>query len=98
MREELIEALSVANCNEEAGDLLAEAGTGDAESMSKAFDLYVRGNCWQKAINFAHRSGQTEKIEAVLKPALMIAVDLKANQLRQTIDTFGKRMLRLKIV
>lgn len=33
-----------------------------------------------------------------MKPALMVAVDLRSNKLRQTLETFGKRLLRLKIV
>jgi len=36
-----------------------------------------------------------EKITSVIKPALLIALDLKANQLRSVIDVFGKRILRL---
>ena len=78
VREELIEALTVANHNEQAADLLAEAD----QDNEQAFELYVRANTWQKAIKLAERSGQAEKIESVLKPALAIACDLKANQLR----------------
>ena len=98
MREDLIEALTVNNKNEEAGDLLAEASRDDRESMEAAFYSYVRANAFQKAIKHAQMTGQVDKIETELKPALMIAVDLKSNQLRQTLDTFGKRMLRLRIV
>ena len=46
MREELIETLTVANCNEQAGDLLAEANLDDADKMAQAFDLYVKANTW----------------------------------------------------
>ena len=58
VRADLIEALGVAGRNEHAGDVLAEASKDDAESMAEAFDYYVRGNAFQKAIMLAERTGQ----------------------------------------
>lgn len=53
MRDELIEALCNAAAFEQAGDLLAEAPFDDVERMERAFDCYVRANCFQKAIKLA---------------------------------------------
>ena len=50
--------------------------------MERAFDCYVRANAFQKAIKVAQMSGQVEKLETVLKPALLVSCDLKSNQLR----------------
>ena len=53
VRDELIEALCNAAAFEQAGDLLAEAPFDDVERMERAFDCYVRANCFQKAIKLA---------------------------------------------
>lgn len=99
MREELIESLIASSMFEQAGNLLAEAkGEDKAEQLSQAFECYAKANNFQKAIKLAQQSNQVDKIEAMLRPALLISCDLKSNQFRQSLDTFGKRMLRLKIV
>jgi len=97
VRDELIEGLITTNRNEDAGDLLAEA-KDDEESVARAFDCYVKANAFQKAIKFATMTGQVDKIETVIKPTLLIALDLKSNLIKSALDTFGKRYLRLKIV
>jgi len=98
VRDDLVETLCAASNFEQAGDLLAEARGEAGDQMQRAFDCYVKANCFQKAIKVAQSSNQVDRIESELKPSLLVACDLKSNQFRQTLDTFGKRMLRLAIV
>ena len=63
---------------EEAGDLLAEAKESH-ESVFKALECYVKANAFQKAIKVALMTRQEDQIESVIKPALLIALDLKSN-------------------
>ena len=82
VRSDLIENLINTGRFEDAGDLLAEA-TGGVESASTAFDCFVKAHAFQKAIKFGLMSGQADLIDTAMKPALLIALDLKSNQIRQ---------------
>ena len=67
--------------------------------MARALDCYVKANSWHKAIQLCIEDASlADKMESIIKPALLVACDLKSNQIKQTIETFGKRVLRLKIV
>lgn len=90
LREELVDRLKSAIRFEDAGDLIDPQA-----DFEGAFDCYVRANTFQKAIKVCTETKNLEKITSVIKPALLIALDLKANQLRSVIDVFGKRILRL---
>ena len=72
MREELIERLITSGMNEEAGDLI------DKTDFNLAIECYLRGNCFEKSIKLCY-GASSEMIQTHVKPALLIAVDLKRN-------------------
>jgi hypothetical protein len=99
VRGELVTNLISNSKHEDAADLLSDASHPETYDLVKAVECYVKANNWNKAIKFCIEDpSQTEKIQSLIRPTLLVAVDLKSNQIKQTLDTFGKRYLRLKIV
>jgi len=92
MKADFIEKLITSGMNEEAGDLIDPKA-----DFNGAVECYLRGNCFEKAIKLCY-SAQPSQLETHVRPSLLIAIDLKRNQLQAVLDTFGKRMLRLKVL
>lgn len=75
LKSEMVDRLTTAGMNEEAGDLLDPKA-----DFQQAFECYLRANCFEKAIKLCYRM-DSSKIEGQVRPALLIAIDLKRNQL-----------------
>ena len=59
--------------NEEAGDLI-----DPKTDFTGAIDCYLRGNCFEKAVKLCY-DVDSQKIETLVKPALLVGIDLKRN-------------------
>ena len=87
-----MERLVTAGMNEAAGDLIDPKA-----DLSGALECYLRANCFEKALKLCYEA-DSSKVESQVRPTLLIAIDLKRNQIQAILDTFGKRMLRLKVL
>jgi len=59
--------------NEAAGDLIDPKA-----DFKEAIECYLRGNCFDKALKICYEV-ETSKIETQVRPALLVAVDIKRN-------------------
>lgn len=74
VKEKLIEGLMTANRHQEAADLM-----GTDADFGTLLDCYIKSNNFQRAIKTCMEHGQLEKIESQVRPALLVACDLKRN-------------------
>ena len=77
VRDDLIEGLLSASRHEDAADLMDAAA-----DFNIVLDCYVKGNAFWKAVKLCMQQNQLACIEAQVKPALLVACDLKSNQIR----------------
>ena len=64
----------------------------------RVFECYLKSNNFESAIKVCYETNMLDKIEGQIRPALLVACDLQTNQMRQVLQKFDQRMLRLKIV
>ena len=74
IKEKLIEGLMTANRYSEAADLIGNDG-----DFGVLLDCHIKSNNFQRAIKTCMEHGQLEKIESQIRPALLVACDLKRN-------------------
>lgn len=91
VRADLIEVLKNNARYEQAGDLL-DASTDPSDVL----DCYLRSNAYDKAIRLCLE--RAPSLTPSIAQSLQLSFELKFNQLKQVLDTFCTRLLRLKIV
>ena len=74
IKERLLGGLMTANRYTEAADLIGKDGDFDT-----LFECHIKSNHFQRAIKTCMEHGQLEKIESQVRPALLVACDLKRN-------------------
>ena len=91
VKADLIETLQNNNKYEQAGDLL-----DPATHVADVLDCYLRSNAYDKAIThcLTHEPSLTPQISQ----SLQLSYELKYNQLKSVLDSYCKRLLRLKIL
>jgi len=88
-----VELLRNSSRFEEAASLIDPSG-----DFELALDCLLRSNNFEKAINICVKTNNDARIGSTVKSALLVACDLKSNQLKSVLDQFIKRLLRLRIL